>query len=382
MLNFVDEKNSTLGFSLGNGVGPKRFQSLLKLFGSAKLAWNGGAPEFKKAGIGGVNFAKFGSFRKEFVLNEYLQKLKNAKVEFIPFGDRLYAESLRKLPDPPIGLFVKGNKKLLLKQNSIGVVGARKITSYGRQVTENLVRELCSADFTIVSGMAMGVDGVAHKSAIENDGSTIAVLGCGVDCPYPKENERLYEEILDSNGLIISEYPLGMPASQGTFPARNRIIAALSQAILITEAAEDSGSLITAEWAIRLNKKVFAVPGPITSQMSRGAIKLLKQGAVLVSSAEDILDELSIKNLPAGGQGKKVNIKNTRSINSGQAYKILNISKEEEKIIKAIESERLTIDEISKMTKISARKLLVVISGLEMKGIVSQASGKFFLKDS
>ena len=356
------EGEFSLGFSLAPGVGPKGFQNLLKLFGSAREAWKCSSSDFKKAGVGKVNFAKFDGFRREFDIREYLRKLKRARVEFIPFGDKYYPERLKKIESPPIGLFTKGNQKLLIGSRIIAVVGTRKITSYGLQVTSTLVGELCSSGFVIVSGMALGVDGIPHKSAIDSRGSTIAVLGCGADCPYPRENEKLYEDILDSNGLIVSEYPLGMPANQGTFPARNRIIAGISMAVLITEAAEDSGSLITAQHAVEQGKKVFAVPGPITSQMSKGTLKLLKQGAVLVSSVDDILTELNIKN-------KIVNIKNT--------YQISNISKVEQRILEVLENEDRTIDEISKLTKIPITKLSMILSEMEIKGIIKNTGGKF-----
>lgn len=357
-------ENFILAFSLSPGIGPKGFQKLLKLFGSAESAWKGSAEQFKTAGVGKVNFTKFGEFREEFDLKEYLEKLRKAKVEFIPFGDKYYSERLKKIDSPPIGLFTKGDQKLLIGPQIIAVVGARKITSYGRQVTENLVAELCRAGLVISSGMALGVDGVAHKAAIDNHGLTIAVLGCGVDCPYPRENEKLYEEILDSNGLIISEYPLGMPASPGTFPSRNRIIAGISSSVLITEAAEDSGSLITAKEAINQDKTVFAVPGPITSQMSKGALKLLKNGAKLVQSGRDILEELKIKN--------------THSENSiSKNKKFDNVTKEESKILKELENENLTIDEISRAAKIPIAKLSMILSEMEIKGLIRNSGGKF-----
>lgn len=365
MLNFMDEARCILGFSLAPGVGPKRFQNLLKAFGSAKDAWEGDSGKFEQAGVGKVNFKKFDAFRKTFVSNEYRNKLRRARVEFVEFGSKYYHGRLAKIDSPPIGLFIKGNKKLLLELNTIAVVGTRKITSYGLQVTSNLVGLLVEAGFVIVSGMAMGVDGVAHKTAIENSGSTIAVLGCGVDCPYPRENEKLYEEILDSGGLVISEYPLSMPASPGTFPARNRIIAGLSRAVLITEAAEDSGSLITASNAASQGKIVFAVPGPITSRMSDGTLKLLKQGAVLVQTAQDITGALNIKN-------KILNIKNTyQKLNS------LKLTKEERKIFKALENEGLTIGEIIKQTEIRANKLSVLLSEMEIKGLIKNTAGTF-----
>ena len=359
---FMSDNLYSLSFSLAPRVGPKGFQKLMRLFGSAEKAWKGDSADFKKAGIGEKAFAKFDGFRREFDVREYLRKLKRARVEFIPFGDKYYPERLKKIESPPIGLFIKGDQELLIGPQTIAVVGTRKITSYGREVTENLVGALCSSGFVIVSGMALGVDGIGHKSAIDNRGSTIAILGCGVDCPYPRENEKLYEEILDSNGLIVSEYPLGMSANQGTFPARNRVIAGISLAVLITEAAEDSGSLITAGHAVKQGKPVFAVPGPITSQMSKGTLKLLKQGAILVSSASDILEALNIKN-------KIVNIKNT--------YKKLNITREEEKILKVIEGEEWTIDEISKLANIKIDKLSTILSEMEIKGIIRNTGGKF-----
>lgn len=359
-INFV-EGNFFLAFSL-SPIGPKRFQKLLRICGSAKRAWQAGSADFKKAGVGEIGFAKFKKFRSEFDLNEYAGKLEKARAEFIPSDDKYYPKRLENIDAPPIGLFIKGNKNLLTESKMIAVVGARKITSYGRQVTENLVNELCSAGLVIISGMALGVDGVAHKSAI-GSGSTIAVLGCGVDCPYPRENEKLYEEILDSGGLIISEYPLGMSANRGTFPARNRIIAGLSLAVLITEAAEDSGSLITASNAVSQGKTVFAVPGPISSRMSNGTAKLIKEGAALVSSANDILDLLKVR-----GKSGKVKSRDQR---------FGNLNKYEQRLLEVLENEERTIDEISKLTKIPIAKLSTILSEMELRGLIENSGGKF-----
>lgn len=356
----------SLMFSLSNGVGPKGFQGLLREYGSAKNAWEKVSEEkYRTAGIGKVNFEKFENFKKSFNLTVYNSMLEKARVEFIPYGDKYYPVRLSVINSPPIGLFAKGNKKLLREPNIIGVVGARKITNYGHQVTENLVNALQMSNFVIASGMAMGVDAVAHNTTIEQKGKTIAVLGCGVDCAYPRENQSLYEQILDNNGLIISEYPLGMPANAGTFPARNRIIAGISGSVLITEAAEDSGSLITAEEAIKQGKTVFAVPGPIISQTSGGAIKLLKQGAVMVSSADDILAELGI---PSASLRARKNKKMPD-----------NLSKDEKSVYKCIENDEKTVDEISKETKLTANQLSIILSYLELCGIVRNSNGKFSL---
>ena len=366
----MEEKDYYLAFSVSN-IGPKRFQQLLKLFKSAKKAWEkSSAEKYNKVGIGKLTYAKFENFKKLFNFSVYRSKLQKAKVEFIPYASKLYPENLLKLSDPPIGLFVKGNQSLLLEKQTIAVVGARKITIYGRQVTENLVSELCSAGFIIVSGMALGVDGVGHKTAIENQGLTIAVLGCGVDCPYPRENEKLYKEILDHNSLIISEYPLGMLANKGTFPARNRIIAGLSSSVLITEAAEDSGSLITADYAIKQGKTVFAVPGNVTSQMSKGSLKLLKQGATMVSSTQDILDTLNIKSHNASLARPRL-----AKLNG------LKLSKSEQKILEVLKNEERTIDEISKLTDIQMSRLSTTLSEMELEGLVRNLGGKFAVKN-
>lgn len=351
-------------FSFCDGIGPKTFLKLINEFGSAKDAWEKLQHENSDI-IREKRYEKFKAFQKTFDLQDYLQKLRKAQVKVVGYTSQFYPEPLKQLSDPPIVLFCKGNLNLLGSKQTIGVVGARKITSYGREVTEKLVFELTQYDFTIVSGLAFGVDATAHKKAIDSNGKTIAVLGCGVDCCTPYENQGLYEQILDKNGLIISQYPLGMPPTQGTFPSRNRIIAGLSLGVLITEAAEDSGSLITAEDAVKLGRPVFAVPGPINSLMSKGALKLLKQGAKLVSTGEDILEALQIK---------------TQRSDFKTKVKTLKLSAPEKKIVELLESEPLPLDFLSKQTKIPMVKLMVTVSSLEMRGILKAESGEISLR--
>ncbi|HVZ67001.1 MAG TPA: DNA-processing protein DprA [Patescibacteria group bacterium] len=361
------EENYILGFSNAIGVGPKGFQNLLKVYGSAELAWKEPLEEkYKSAGIGKINYSKFVEFQKTFNISEYLEKLKKTKVEFIPYSAKFYPKKLADIDSPPIGLYIKGNKNLLIESNLLGIVGARKTTTYGIEATISLTNEL-SDSFVIVSGLALGIDATAHKTTLENHGRTIAVLGCGVDCPYPRENENLYEEILDYGGLIISEYPLGMKASAGTFPARNRVIAGISEAVLVTEAAVDSGSLITADYAIKQGKTVFAVPGPINSKMSDGTAKLLKNGAVLVTSAQDIFDNLNLKN-QAPNSKQRLNPK----------LQNLKLSKEENKIVEVLNEEK-SIDQIVRETKIPMHKLSIILSEMELKGIIKNSGGKINL---
>lgn len=353
----------SLAFSVSN-LGPKSFQKILNKFETAQNAWEGNKEEFAEIGIVLKTYKTFDEFRKSFDIEKYVLKLQKEHVEFISFLDKQYPKSLKKLENPPIGLFAKGNTSLFKETFSLGVVGTRKVTSYGREVTESLVSNLVLNGVCIVSGLALGVDGMAHRSAVSNSGKTIAVLACGVDCCLPSENYSLYRDILNNGGLIVSEYPLSQPPNKGTFLARNRNIAALSDGILITEAAEDSGSLVTAEWGLKLSKNVFAVPGPITSRMSDGSLKLLHQGATLVRGVEDILEKFSISNSQFSNKSK---------------IKSLNLSKEEKKIVLLLQNEEMTIDEITKKTKLSISKLFVSISNLELKGIVKNNGGKIKL---
>lgn len=361
----MDETTAALGFSLFEGIGPKKFLALTKKFGSSKVAWeNLDSSNYKDVGISENLFKKFDFFRSELDLRKYLEKLRMARAEVVGYTEKEYPESLKRLENPPIVLYCKGNHELLSSKTNLGVVGARKITSYGKEVTENIVSELSSNGIIIVSGLAFGVDATAHKTALENNGNTIAVLGCGVDCCNPSENQDLYEKILDSGNLIVSEYPLGIPPSKGSFPARNRIIAALSLGVLITEAAEDSGSLITAGEATKLGLPVFAVPGSINSIMSKGTLKLLKQGAKLVSSSEDILENFQLPNSNFQTNNKLRNIK---------------LNKEEKRIIDLLKLEPLALDQVSKTTKIPIHKLLGIISNLELLGILKNTNGEIQL---
>ncbi len=360
-----------LAFSVSN-LGPKSFHKLLNKFGNSEKAWMGDEFGYFDVGIKGVAYSKFDKFRKSFDIDNYALKLEKAKVTFVAFTDRQYPKRLKKLENPPIGLYCKGDLKLLdpsrsLRMTRLAVVGTRRITEYGKSVTGGIVEELVKNNVVIVSGLALGVDAKAHRTALENKGLTIAVLACGVDCCLPSENYSLYCNILDNEGLVLSEYSLLQPPNKGTFLARNRIIAALSDGVLVTEAAEDSGSLVTAEWGFKLGKKVFAVPGQITSKMSDGGLKLLKQGATLVTEVRDILDEFEI-------------LSSKSETNFKSIVKKLNLSKEEGRIVKLLENESLTIDEISKILEFPSAQLLILLSRLELLGIIDSGNGMWKMR--
>ena len=362
----MDERLCYLAFSNAPQIGPLRFSSLLKKFGTAQKIWESSEEEFKQSGIGDVIFKQFDIFRKKFDLEKYQTNLTQKNIWFTVLCDKDYPKSLRKLQNSPIVIYGKGDKACLDSIQTIGVVGTRKVTSYGKEVTENLVRQLTNFGFTVISGMALGVDAIAHTSCLDNKGKTIAVLGNGVDLPFPRENQSLYQEILENGGVVISEYPPSVDPTKGSFLARNRIVAALSLGVLIPEAASGSGSLTTAAHAKKLGKPIFAVPGPITSSMSDGTSQLLQEGAVLVRSAQDIIRVLNVS--PKSSQTK-----------SKRDFSKLHLSKDELKICKILENENLSIDDIFQKTKIDIRKLSILISEMEMKGIVRRENGRIIL---
>lgn len=278
-----DEKKCWVGFSVFPGIGPVRFRQLLEKFGSARIAWEQPLSD------------KFIYFKKTFDIEHYLERLQKFHVSILTLNDPKYPKLLKEISDPPFLLYIRGinTGEPINLQKTIAVVGTRNITRYGEEVTRKIVGDLVSYGFTIVSGLAYGIDAVAHQTAIDCGGKTIAVLGCGIDIIHPPSNARLYRDISEGGfGAVVSEMPLGLRPDKGLFVVRNRIISGLSLGVLVIEGAEDSGTMITARYAAEQGREVFAVPGPITSIYSKGTAKLLKNGAKLVESAEDIIEEM------------------------------------------------------------------------------------------
>lgn len=363
----MDERAYWLGFSVFPGIGPKRFASLLSTFTSAKIAWDA-SEEALHPILGKVLTPRFLQFRKTFSLELYLENIQKKAVGFFILTDKSYPKLLKQITLPPFVLYFRGDKTVVTSSAlTIGVVGTRKATSYGRTVTELITEELVNAGCIIVSGLAMGVDAVAHKTTLEHKGKTIAVLGSGVDVCHPVANYDLYNSILASGGVVVSEYPLSALPSKGSFPSRNRIIAGLSSGVVVTEGAEDSGALITAADAFICKRQVFAVPGPITSSLSRGPNSLLLKGAKLITSGADILDNLENKG--------------DRSERKDKARKkIRGETKEEQKIVALLTYEALSFDEIVKRMKSNAMTIGTVLSLMELKGMVIQTEGGYALR--
>ncbi len=350
-----------LGFSVFPGVGPKKFQLLIDRFGTAERAWKANEGELKTV-LGKALTPQLVAFREKFSLEEYEKQLRMSGVNFLTLQDKDYPALLKEIADPPFVLYVKGNKSILSSQG-VAIVGTRKITAYGREVTTRIAEQLVASNYMIVSGLALGVDAVAHNVCLENGGRTVAVLGCGVDCCYPGANKKLYDEIIENNGAIVSEFPLSMQPSLGSFPSRNRIIAGLSQAVVVTEGASDSGALYTTEDAFSVGRKVFAVPGPITSSLSKGPLGLVAKGAQLVTSVDDILVSL-------GPTSPRL-----RGVNSSRPVAE---TKEEQEIIDLLQNESLHIDEIVKRTGSNIASIGTLLSIMEMKGMVKGEDAGMF----
>ena len=294
-----------------------------------------------------------------------LRVCEKKSIKIVDIFSKDYPEQLKNIADPPPVIYVKG--KLTEEDRlAIAVVGPRRASTYGRAVTEDLVSELSFVGITIVSGMARGIDTVAHRTSIENNGRTIAVLGSGVDVPYPPENKTLLNNI-SLHGAVVSEFPPGTKPDRGNFPRRNRIISGLSLGVLVVEATTDSGSLITARFALEQNREVFAVPGKITSKLSAGTNELIKKGAKPVLKAEDIIEELSAE------------IKGILK-QRDRAREKITLTNEEATLLSLLSDKPVHVDDLTRQASLPLYRILGRLTSLELKGLVKQTAGKRFFK--
>ena len=278
------------------GIGPARFQLLLDHFGSAEHVWRGEPGDWLAAGLDPLTTAGFTEERRHIVPAAELEALSRQRIGVLRWSDSGYPPLLKEIHLPPPVLYLRG--RLLPADNlALAIVGTRRATTYGRQVTQQLATELAGRRFTIVSGLARGVDTCAHAAALAAGGRTVAVLGSGPDIVYPPENARLLERLIE-NGAAITCFPPGTPPHAANFPARNQLISGLSLGVVVTEAPRQSGALITARFAGEQGRDVFAVPAGIYSKSSFGALQLIQDGAKLVMEVRDILDELNFSMVP------------------------------------------------------------------------------------
>jgi DNA processing protein len=364
-----------------DGVGSVGFKNLVGAFGHPRNVFNASLQTLTVIpGIGPKTAANVKDFNGWHKMEEEIELLKKYDARIITYQDSLYPSSLLNIYDFPPFLYVKG----ILKEDdvNIAVVGSRMASTYGKFSTERLCRELAINGITVVSGMARGIDSAAHKGALAGKGRTIAVLGCGLDTVYPPENQELYEKIV-SKGAVITEYPFGMPPSASNFPARNRIISGISLGVVVVEANEKSGSLITAKLALEQGREVFAVPGSIDSAGSRGTHKLIKQGAKLIENVYDILDEI----LPQVEMRSKVDPPEERILRQDngeekrpeQRTVASGLTDTEKSILQSISPKALDIDSIITSTGLKPNEVLNILLTLELRGIIKQLPGKKFM---
>lgn len=351
-----------IGLSLVHDIGPVSGRALVAAFGSPEAVFQAGTDDLMA--LKGISRERAGHIRQFSRWDEVercLGVMERLGITAVPIPDERYPEALRNIDDAPLVLYMRGDY-LPEDRFAIGVVGSRNKSAYGESVTQRIAGELSAAGFTIISGLARGIDTLSHTSALEAGGRTIAVLGSGPDVYYPIENRGLTERIV-SSGCVVSEFLPGTLPNKENFPRRNRLISGLSLGILVVEATYNSGSLITAGYALEQNKEVFAVPGNITSRNSEGTNRLIKQGAKVVLKSDDIIEELA----PV----LKGYIRNKQRETAP-------LPGEEDRLCMMLSREPKHVDLISRESGLSVNQLLTLLLSLELKGIVRQTSGKRF----
>ena len=354
-----DELHYWLGLNLVKGIGPAKVQALIGYFGSVSRAWQANGLELQRIGFDRRTIDSFLETRSRLSLEQEMDRLQAAGVSLLTWDSPDYPAYLREIPQPPPLLYLRGQLKEI-DRFAVALVGTRRLTQYGRQVTRDLVGGLVRNGVTVVSGLARGIDGVAHKTALELGGRTIAVLGSGLDRIYPAEHRTLANQIVaQEQGVVISEYGLGVKPEAKNFPPRNRIISGLSLGVIVVEAGERSGALITTDFALEQNREVFAVPGNITSPASKGPNRLIQQGAKLVTHVDDVLEEL---NLAMVFEKTAVQL-------------ALPETAEEAALLSTLSAQPVHIDELSRATGLPTQTVSSTLTMMELKGIVQQVGG-------
>lgn len=343
-----------VGFSIIPGIGPVRFGQLEKHFGNLADAWNATAEDLTQAGLDTASVRAITTWRPKINLVAELEKLTRFNTRALNWHDQEYPDRLKEIYDYPPIIYLRGT---LLPEDEwcLAVVGTRRATVYGKQVTEEIVTDLARNSITIVSGLAKGIDSVAHQAALDAGGRTIAIFACGLDAVYPAENSNLARRIMQQ-GALISEYPLGTRPRPGNFPRRNRIMSGLSLGVLVTEAGETSGAMITAHLALEQNREVLAVPGSILSPGSKGTNHLIQEGAKVVRDYTDILEELNLKAVAQKATMKEV----------------IPASATESALLKQLSTAPAHIDEICRNSGLPVATVSSTLAVMELKGMVKQ----------
>jgi DNA processing protein len=367
-----------LALALTPGLGPTRIKKLIEHCGSAERVFQTSLTELEAMGMRAVSAQSIATGKSMELALEECGKAAEAHARIISLSDPEYPSRLKEIYDPPVILFVKGCVEVLA-QPGIAMVGTRHPTPYGSGMAERLSTDLAARGLVIISGLARGIDTASHRGAIAAKGKTVAVLGTGIDVMYPKENTRLTEQMLALGGALITEFPVGTSPAPQNFPIRNRIISGMSAGVLVVEAAEYSGTRITSRCALEQNRDVYAVPGNVTNKNSWGPNTLIKQGAKLVATWEDVWEEL-----PADVQAALSSMQNespepqTASLFPDEA-----ISPHEKKILKLLKADESThIDELVELleNEVSSSEIFAALFELELNGKIRQLPGKNFVK--
>ena len=350
--------------SLVAGIGPKTYGQLLDAFGSADQVLRADKAHLQKVpGVGNKLADQILTARDNLDLEELFQLCSSNRIDIVGKQNESYPVLLKEISDPPNILFVQG-KIQPVDALSIAIVGSRHATHYGTTQAESLARSLAMAGFTIVSGLARGIDAAAHTGALQAGGRTIAVLGSGLLNVYPSEHKKLAAQIAEQGAVVSESHPKQAPKS-GAFPQRNRIVTGLCLGVIVVEAAQRSGALISARLAMEQGREVFAVPGPVTSRMSQGCHRLIRDGAKLVESIDDVLEELGPLAVPAKVD-TNVTVRHPAE---------LKLTDQESKVLNAIQMEPTQLDDILVKTGLPAQRVLSTISVLEMRKLIKRISG-------
>jgi DNA processing protein len=368
-----------LAISLTPGLGPTRARKLVEHFGSPEAVFRASLTELEGTGIQAVSAQSLATGKSAELAREEIARAGDAEITIISLEDPSYPPRLKEIYDPPLILYVRGNLEVLT-QPGLAMIGTRHPTPYGTGMAERLACDLAAQGLVIISGMARGIDTASHRGAISAKGKTLAVFGTGVDVIYPKENSRLSEQILALGGALISEFPLGTFAAPQNFPIRNRIISGMSVGVLVVEAAEYSGTRITARCALEQNRDVFAVPGNVTNKNSWGPNTLIKQGAKLVATWEDVWEDLPaevrLALTPASSP-------ESPGASSASLFPDEGLPPHEKRILGLLKADEAThIDEIVEKleTELSSSEIFAALFELELAGKVRQMPGKNFVK--
>lgn len=353
----MSQKKFWVALNAVQGIGSVRLQKLAASFPDLSSAWYATRSELLAGGLPERVCDGFIATRKQIDPDEILESVYQKGIEVITLDDELYPKRLREINNPPPVIYLKG-EYIPTDEWAIAIVGTRKASSYGKQITQELAQFLANHDITVVSGMARGVDAVAHEAALNAKGRTIAVLGCGVDIIYPPEHRALAARITEQ-GVMMSDYYPGTPPESVNFPPRNRIISGLCLATIVIEAGQKSGALITAEYAAEQGRDVYALPGPIYAQQSKGTNQLIAAGAIPLLNYDQILDHLNIRQDAIYEKPRALHPENEG----------------EESILKVLEQDACTIDEIMQKTNLPVHEISAMVSMMELKGFITQIEG-------